>query len=435
MIKVHIKNYQLVKDLVFEIDGFTSIQGSSNRGKSSIARSISSALKNDNGEDFIRHGHDFCEVEFTFPEDNLKFKWIKKRGSGGYYVLNDDYDNPFNALTGKVPEFVAELGGIDSVEIKSGASSDKYFPQICSDQHGTLFLIGDSDPVKTELIADLAEVTKITKALKLLKKKAKSTNSELSTRKKDLKVFNLKWDAIKDLDIEKDYRELESIVSTIESHDIESAKLAGVKSRYLASSKLCSILSDIPEIDLSSLDKLGIEELRELLSLKTRHENVGLVLEKLEDIPELVIPENVDEILSLLQKLGDLSSRYKKSEKLLLIDVPEVKIPDVEDILEEALSLSRLKNSHNRATSKMLVLSDIDSINIETPPNIDSKLEEIARLMSLKERYTATAKLLESLDQSSKDLEMEIRVNDLELSKFDNCPLCGMEFGEMHSHA
>ena len=48
--KVNIKNYQSIKDVSFEVDGFTVIIGKNNIGKSAIIRALEAPLANQAGK-------------------------------------------------------------------------------------------------------------------------------------------------------------------------------------------------------------------------------------------------------------------------------------------------------------------------------------------------------------------------------------------------
>ena len=54
--KVHLNNYQIHSDSIFEINGLTGVIGSNNNGKTSLIRSLRDFVKNEFTSDKIKQG-------------------------------------------------------------------------------------------------------------------------------------------------------------------------------------------------------------------------------------------------------------------------------------------------------------------------------------------------------------------------------------------
>ena len=86
MLKVFIKDFQIIGQTRLDIDGLTFLVGSGDNGKSSVVRAMQYGIYNKLGDDFIRQGVNGCSVALKFNDD-FKFAWKKSRGKGGEYLL------------------------------------------------------------------------------------------------------------------------------------------------------------------------------------------------------------------------------------------------------------------------------------------------------------------------------------------------------------
>ena len=64
-VKVQVKNFQSLKDVELEIEGFTALSGPNNSGKSALMRAIRGVFQNTGGTSFITHGEKEMEVSLS----------------------------------------------------------------------------------------------------------------------------------------------------------------------------------------------------------------------------------------------------------------------------------------------------------------------------------------------------------------------------------
>lgn len=177
--KVRIQDFQSIQDVSLEVKGFTVIVGRSNIGKSAIVRAIEGALTNKEGEDFVRLGKRYAEVDIECP--GLKLNW--KKGSG-----YNDYE-----INGEVLESVGRgapphisSAGFREIEV----NKSKISVQVAS-QFSPIFLI---DPSKTsgsvaaELISDVGRLGEIQTALRECARDKRAHESTIRVREADLRA-------------------------------------------------------------------------------------------------------------------------------------------------------------------------------------------------------------------------------------------------------
>ena len=108
-VHVEIENFQSIKSLKFDINGFTCITGKTNIGKSSILRAISSAISNRPVINFVRKGHKSCSVmlQSNCDVNPWGFEWEKfEKGSNKYKILgkNETLENTGSGQLSHVTE-------------------------------------------------------------------------------------------------------------------------------------------------------------------------------------------------------------------------------------------------------------------------------------------------------------------------------------------
>jgi hypothetical protein len=390
-------------------------------------RAIGHAIRNENGDSFIRHDQDSCSVELNFHDKGVKFKWVKRRGVGGYYILNDDVDNPYDKLNGEVPEFVSQLAGIDFMSIKNGEK--KYYPQLCDDQHSTLFLVGESDPVKTELIAELAEVTYITKALKLLKKDTKSREIELSTRKKDLSKYQDTWDAVGNIDIDGDYKEIESLKDGILSDMRLRKSLEELEISHSDTVSEESVLSGIPEFDGSKeLKNIQLDSLSSLVDIYQEKERVYDLLGVLVDIPDPVKDYGSECSVTTLGNLVLLDTEFQDLNKLSKLSIPDNPDIGVGDDLELLDTISGLLFEYNSLLTQEELFLETSELDIKSPEM--PEVVELESLESIMRDYYVISEQHGTLLMSLESLNSELEEIRKEKDEFPECPMCNRPFSE-----
>jgi len=163
--KVQIKNYQIVKDLDFEIKGVTVISGKSNNGKSAIYRAIRAACFGHPGDYFIRHGQK--SVSVTLQEDH---NWTWARAGLTSFTLDD---KTFEKTGGKAPDEYADLLGIKQIPM----AKSSVVPNFAAQFEG-LFVVGLSPTEASSALSFLFSGEKFPNLLKHLSKVVRDYKKE-----------------------------------------------------------------------------------------------------------------------------------------------------------------------------------------------------------------------------------------------------------------
>lgn len=180
MIRAEITNYESIEHAVLEIDGFTTVQGPNQSGKSAAMRAINAALTNQPGTAFISWGKSFCEVRIT--AEGFDLLWHKEEGNN-YYVVNG---KRFDKIGKDEPP--AEIGalGYGSVNINGQRHSLHY-----AEQFNSLFLVDEQGSTKVaDLVASVYGLDRLYKASELCSRDQKSREALLRVRRKDLEEMD-----------------------------------------------------------------------------------------------------------------------------------------------------------------------------------------------------------------------------------------------------
>ena len=435
-IEVVIENFQSIEKVEFSIDSFTVIEGPSDIGKSAIMRAIDAALSNDRGDYFIRRGTKSCKVVLNFVNDGFKIEWTKPFKKGGSYVINDDVDNPLEKLAGAVPDQIIDFG-ISEIKVKNAKDKGRVQPQICSDQHNTLFMLYESPQVKAELLSEISEVTKMSRALKLASKDLKSQKKEIKAKEKVTKVLKTKYDIIKVIDIETLKNDLEESFNTLNQLKSEGEELEEIKEEYVRVISICDTLDTIP--DIPQIDHLE-ESLDDLIILQSLSEgllDVDKKLNCLSDIPDILDLSDIESSLEDLVTLQEIKDELDKVSVFETLQIPEVPDFEVEEVLEELLTLHSIQESLTHVDEEIYALGEVPQIQVDLDfESLENKIIELSELNDLKEAYFSCLVLIKSSQDEIESLESQIKDIEEDLKNFDMCPFCDSEvsLGSEHEH-
>jgi len=131
LVKLTGRNFQPWDEFSMVIEGLTLIVGPSNRGKSSVFRSLKGALRNDLPAGFVKDGQP-GPLEVTVETDGHVIRATRPRKGSSKYVVDG---SPFASLQLKVPEPVEKLR-FGEVQV-GGTTIDPIF----SEQNRAQFLI------------------------------------------------------------------------------------------------------------------------------------------------------------------------------------------------------------------------------------------------------------------------------------------------------
>ena len=222
---VHLVNFQNHLDTKINFEnGMNLLVGTSDSGKTAIARAISYVINNDmDGTDFIHHGKKKAEIEIEFCDGAIIRRSKAKDFNRVEYKYADTDDWIMKSSFGtKYPEDIIEFLG-------NPPSFDKLEAIAYSDQNNKNFLIDIAPGSLPEVISKIIDIDDLENGAKLLSSKVKQLDKDVKnlnnkiSEDKDTLILNfseLDEKQKKRLRIEKLFSaidELEKIKSSLEA--------------------------------------------------------------------------------------------------------------------------------------------------------------------------------------------------------------------------
>jgi len=387
--KVNIKNYQSIKDVSFEVDGFTVIIGKNNIGKSAIIRALEAPLANQAGKNFIRRGEKKTTV--TIERDEINIEWVK--GASATYTINNGKEKEvFSKLNRGVPQPL-----IDAGFGKMTVGDKKVFPFIAP-QFDELFLVDKPGSVVTEVLASLYNIDVLSKADDLCQKAIRYQKGTLKTRETDLLTVqeNLKAFA--------DFEKIKETVAALGKKEEETESL---RSEILTIEKY----------------EEGIKRLAKSLSL-------------LRKITKVVIPDSgpFEEAIKEAQQLKEIEKRYNELTGMIagLKGVSALKIPKMKKISSLVEEVDKLHGWNDRASKLIKEIKQqkefLDNFDIKkitgTAKQTEQVIKEFNDIKALEESFSETATATKETRDSLRDIIKTLEQRKKETAEMKVCPLC-----------
>jgi DNA repair ATPase RecN len=438
MTEVSIKNFQSIKSIDFEIDGFTVIIGKNNIGKSAVIRAIDSALTNQVGSEFIRMGEKKTTVQLKHGD--LAIKWEK--GTSATYEIKkgDGEKQDFSKLSGAVPKPILEAG-FDGMEIEG----KKAYPLIAH-QFEPLFLLNRRGSVVTEVLANLYDLDTLSVADDLCQKELKSNKSQLKVREGDLK--NLQESLAKYADFEEIKKEVTALTAKEDEYKLLQAdvfQLIDFEEQLQSLQAGVNALQSIQDVTVPDLKKcaetmtlvywLAVQE-EEYLKLD-RSVKILAGLETI-DIPDTRVCADVIQEIGWLQtqenELEDIKRRIFRMDTHLpqmshdLSVMGELcnlavkfqgELDEIQKWESEYDSLSKV----TQRTEKILAKMDTENLSKQLV-SIETGIKELAELGIMEKDFMTAAKAAKTTRTELSTAEKEYNTAGAELAEIKICPLC-----------
>lgn len=177
-VRVHVSNFQSIREAEVEIAGFTVVTGTNNTGKTALQRAIRGVFQNTPGTSFIREGESTCQV--TVDLGDHKVTWSKGTGKKDRPTYILDGGAPLYPGQG-VPEEVVALG---VAPIQAGGQ--EVWPTIAPQFSGQIFLLDKPGSVVAEAVADVERVGQLNRALTKAESDRRASAATLKVREADL---------------------------------------------------------------------------------------------------------------------------------------------------------------------------------------------------------------------------------------------------------
>lgn len=159
---LNIKNFQGIKDLTFNVRGFTVLAGVSGAGKSSVRRALNFLFRNDWDKAFLRNGEKECSISFS--RDGVEIFREKGPKKNSCRIKTPEYDISLDKLGKDIPEQFEGLG-ISPLKL-DGMDVDLTVYR----QRDPLFLVHYSLPDKTKILNSIFRIGDFEVAARLVKK-------------------------------------------------------------------------------------------------------------------------------------------------------------------------------------------------------------------------------------------------------------------------
>ena len=392
MTKVSIKNYQSIKDVSFEINGFTVIVGKNNIGKSAIIRAIEAPLANQAGQSFIRHGEKKTTVNII--RDDIDIKWIK--GVSATYTIDkrDGSDKEvYSKLNRDVPKTLIEAGFGKMV-----IGDKKVFPFIAP-QFDELFLVDKPGSIVTEVLASLYGIDTLSKADDMCQKVIKSQKSTLKTRESDLKDLQEK------LKIFVDFEEIKKTVASLVLKEKETVNLGSEISTLIEYeekikelTESLSVLRTITEIKIpnESVCEEAIRDIQWLREKEERHKKLTDNAEKLKSVSKLKIPET-KKIEALVKEVEQVCKWDDAASKL------------IGEIKQQKVFLDNFD------------MNEITASYFAT----EQAFQEFNGIKTLEKSFSVIAAATKTTRDELRAITEKLKQKKQEMAEIKICPLCG----------
>lgn len=176
--KVHIQNYQTIKDVDLDIEGFTVIVGKSNVGKTALLRAVEGAMFNDPVTDKVRKG--CTDVFVTIDYKDISWTWKKGENFNDYIITTPTGTVSYSRVGVRTPTEITDAGfkewwvDREKTRIQTAAWYDP------------IFLLDRGGTAITELMTAVTRLDVVNKASRNCAIELKNKKSHLKLRGDDL---------------------------------------------------------------------------------------------------------------------------------------------------------------------------------------------------------------------------------------------------------
>lgn len=456
--KVHIENFQSVRQADLEVDGLTIITGQNNAGKSAIMRALRAVFQNRRGSDFIHKGTDHCLVRIEF-DDGQYVEWKKHgkrptrgKNKGVLGGIKTDYEvngERFEGVAHDVPEQVTALG-VRAITL----GNDSVWPQIARQVDDVFFLINRPGSNIAEAIADVERVAVLNHAIRACDKDARANRSKLKVRQDDVKLAEHRLGAFEGLD-----SVLEAVEGVTALHEKAAKAHKGLvwstkmRERLTQASETVEKYAGITEVEVPTdlqEARQAAEELEVSRSLRRKLSNAREAVSRYEGFSEVEVPTDLQEIGKVVGELEVSQSLCRKlNNARKTLDAYEgfenIELPDDDAVGKVTKLVNALRLGTELRTRLVAAQETVASMDSTAIPNVDydSHLKKLDKLvkghrlaLDLRKRLEAAHAQVDAMsaeeDVVSEELENALAdLREFE-SEFPKCPECGQYKMEAH---
>ncbi len=216
--KVHVTNFQSLKDTTLDVAGLTVLVGPSHRGKSAMIRAIEGALFNRPGDAYVREGAKECRVELSdLPGAGQHVVWTK--GKGAKYVVDGE---AFSKVGKDAPPTLQAAGYRDLWIGDQEKKTGEYLrPQVAT-QFDPLFLLTRPGSLLADVLHFITRLRVVTMAQDRCAADLRSTKQQLGVQQATVEAARARRDALAGAP---------ELLTRIKCLRVEQAALDGLKQR------------------------------------------------------------------------------------------------------------------------------------------------------------------------------------------------------------
>lgn len=386
--RIQASNFQSWSEACLDIEGFTTIVGPSDIGKSSIFRMIKGVFRNDIGANKIKNGENRLSVSIVFDSNNVTATRTTK-GATTYTVNGEEYGK----LAGNVPEVVAKMG-YSPISI-GNVTLDPIF----GGQFDNQFLLCSSPSDLNTILGAFSSTEKLDQGKKKIGQKIREIDVEAKV------TSGMITDA-------------EARVYRLESFLEEAKPLSDVLTQLeIKNNHIDDTIDQFSNLILTSYNLYELNDLKD---------NLDTFIFDLSPIEE---KEKIQDTLTTYRYSTYVYNlAYKTNDLLNFLNKYMARISEISSILELL-----------KVFSKQTVSIDVNQLDTSKLVDKITDIEDKSNVPILLSNYIGYNRLLKSynqeLDQISEDSEkLKTQLDDLhkqwhleQASKIE-CPKCGFKF-------
>jgi exonuclease SbcC len=321
---VTVKNFQAHTDSTFDLEnGLNLIVGTSDSGKSALARAINFVLYNISESDFVREKEKFFEVEIVFADGAIIKRTKGKDINSVSYKYPTDFDfTTFKAFGNSYPDVVLDF--LDRPIMSKALGAVSY-----SDQSNKNFLIEQPASAQPKILSTVIGTDDIQKAADNCSSKVRSFNDQVKTSESVIKNLEEKIET-QYINLDEEKQILDGLQNILEQINIIETEvlliesdlntLKSIKKRGNENKQHLNLCNNIIQILSEKIDTL-VTKSNDLVSITTIINNDKNIKERLK-----IAQKN----LELNQAILD-SSIETKIEKIQLLSSETNVISDMID--------------------------------------------------------------------------------------------------------
>jgi hypothetical protein len=332
--KIIIDDFQSWEHLELEPSPYLSvIVGTSNQGKTGIARALSACIYGEWDTSWVRFGKPFCKI--TVVLDNGVSVKRRKGPKVNEYVLKvpNLEDQIFSSVGVGVPEPIQRALNMNKISVTGIDSLNLGY----ASQLDSLFMLGGSKSFNAKILGKLTGADVLDIAIQSLNKDKRQITAEKNL--KDLEITEIqtqvdKLAAIETysaiiVDLEAKLASLALAEERVERIRSLFERVKVLKAAWLKETKKQELLGPL---DLISIDQLAhkVDNIKTLSSLSHKIVNLWLSLEKQNKLQQLLQPVDISAIpvlverVSTLKKTKDLAAKVIKNQRELVSKTDEL---------------------------------------------------------------------------------------------------------------